>query len=313
MRDLRTIRWLRDAERAGEAAMGRSLSCVLCGESLRRIFFIADEARFWRCVRCGLVQMNPIPKMEESGEDYSGFDLTRYREFVAKFRVPQYERDLALVGKYAAKGQLLDIGSGTGEFLGVAGRFGFQAIGIELSPTAFDIARRKYSIVRGGWEDVSFKDGMFDVVTLWSVLEHIPAPSALLRRTWSWLRPGGLLALRVPDVRGLLPNVALWLYRITLGSIDSPLRIIYQLGWHSKHFYGFDSETLCRLLETAGFEVRLLKSENSFDCKSLDLRMNYLPKMAFSGTAARAALAAIFFLATLLDKKDEIVLVAEKI
>ena len=257
--------------------------------------------------------MAPIPETEEAGDDYAGFDLTRYREFMTMFRIPQYERDVSFIRKYAESGRLLDIGCGTGEFLDVAARNGFQAFGLEPSPKAYEIARKSHPVARGELKDVSFKENHFDVITLWSVLEHVPEPWDFLHRLHSILREKGLLALRLPDVRGLLPSLALWIYKISLGRIGSPLGIIYQLDWHSKHYYGYDRGTLGRLLEKNGFEVLDSRSENSFDYRSLDLRMDYLPIKRIARRIAKGALGAVLFLAKALKKEDELVLIARKI
>lgn len=293
--------------------MNDSFSCTLCrGRRVKPLFAIHDY-RFWRCADCRLVQMVPIPETEEAGDDYAGFDLTRYREFMTMFRIPQYERDVSFIRKYAESGRLLDIGCGTGEFLDVAARNGFQGFGLEPSRKAYEIARKSHDVVRGELKDVSFKENHFDVITLWSVLEHVPEPSDFLRRLHSILREKGLLALRLPDVQGLLPSLALRIYKISLGRIGSPLSIIYQLDWPSKHYYGYDRETLGRLLAKSGFEVVDSRSENSFDYRSLNLRMDYLPIKRIARRIAKGALGVVLFLAKALKKEDERVLIARKI
>ncbi len=256
--------------------------------------------------------MVPIPETEERGEDYAGFDLTRYRKFIAMFRIPQYERDVSFIQKYAESGRLLDIGCGTGEFLDVAEKKGFQVYGLEPSPKAHEIARTSHPVIRGELKDVNFKEKHFEVITLWSVLEHVPKPRDFLRRLHSILKEKGLLALRLPDVEGLLPSLALLIHRISLGCIASPLRIIYQLDWHSKHYYGYNCETLARLLEESGFEVVDSRSESSFDYRSLDLRMDYLPIKRFHRRIAKGVLGTALFLAKALKKEDELVLIARK-
>jgi SAM-dependent methyltransferase len=50
---------------------------------------------------------------------------------------------LRLAGSGALSGALLDAGCGTGEHTILAGRYGARALGIDLSPRAIDIARRK--------------------------------------------------------------------------------------------------------------------------------------------------------------------------
>lgn len=123
---------------------------------------------------------------------------------------------------------------------------------------------------------------------------------------------GGILALRLPDAKGLLTSLALCLYKISLGRIASPLSVLYQLDWHYKHFYGYDRRTAGRLLDANGFEVIGLRSENGFDYRSLDLRLDYISGNRFARKAVRGALGAVSILAKLLRKEDELVLIARK-
>jgi 2-polyprenyl-3-methyl-5-hydroxy-6-metoxy-1,4-benzoquinol methylase len=39
----------------------------------------------------------------------------------------------------------------------------------------------------------------YDIITLNKVLEHVPDPIAMLRRTLDWLKPGGFVYVEVPD------------------------------------------------------------------------------------------------------------------
>jgi SAM-dependent methyltransferase len=292
--------------------MPSSFPCALCGERDHRLYFAVQEGRFWRCAGCGLIQMHPLPENLPIGEDYAGFDLETYQKFLAMFRIPQYERDAASILELAKGMRLLDIGCGTGEFLTVAERSGFRAVGLEPSKTAFAIARKAHPVLRGEWSTVNFKDGTFDVVTLWSVLEHVPEPWACLRRIRGLLRQDGILALRVPEARGLLPALAVGLYRLSLGRIVAPLRVLYQLDWHYKHYYGFDRRTIRRLVESNGFEVVGLRLENSYSPPSLHLRMDYLPVPRLARKIVVAGLNGVLGLAKAFHLEDEVVLLARK-
>jgi len=286
--------------------------CALCGERDHRLFFAVREERFWRCAGCGLIQMHPLPENLPVGEDYAGFDLETYQKFLAMFRIPQYERDAASILERAKGKRLLDIGCGTGEFLTVAERSGFRPVGLEPSKTAFAIARKAHPVLRGELATAGFEADSFDVVTLWSVLEHVPEPSAFLRRIRDLLRQNGILALRVPEVRGLLPSLAVGLYRLSFGRIVAPLRVLYQLDWHYKHFYGFDRWTIRRLLESNGFEVVGLRLENSYSAPSLHLRMDYLPVPRLARKIVAVGLSAVLVLAKAFHLEDEVVLLARK-
>ena len=48
-------------------------------------------------------------------------------------------------------------------------------------------------------DDVALEDGSFDAVFMGDVIEHLPDPGAALDRVHALLRPGGVLALMLPD------------------------------------------------------------------------------------------------------------------
>jgi SAM-dependent methyltransferase len=232
---------------------------------------------------------------------------------MASFRVPQYERDIARMRGYGASGRLLDIGCGTGEFLDVAARSGFSVLGIEPSPTASAIAARTHEVLKTEFLDAETGGRRFDAVVLWSVLEHVPSPAEVLARAAALTEPGGILALRVPDVGGLLPRLALAIHRLSFGRVSAPLRILYQLDWHYGHVTGFDGRNLALAVESAGFEVVSLRRENSFACRGLGRRMDYVRlKSAAAKRVAAAGLGLIGLAARLVGREDELVLVARR-
>ena len=287
--------------------------CALCGqEKLKRQFSLAGHS-FYKCRNCRLIQMSPLPESPKPGDDYSGYDLKKQQRFARAFLVPQSLRAVRFIQKYKKEGKLLDVGCGTGEFLYVARKAGFAATGIEPSETACKLARQKSGVICGELKDIILGESYFDVVTLWSVLEHVPDPLPALKKIYSTLKPDGILALRVPTSRGLLPSLALRLYKISAGKISYPLKVIYQLDWHYKHFYFYDRKNIRLLLEKSGFELAASKRENSFDIRSLDDRMDYLPKARIRRIAFKTALFLILKLSSLLRRQDELVLVARKI
>jgi len=288
-------------------------SCSLCGqEKLKRQFSLAGQG-FYRCRNCRLIQMSPLPESLKPGDDYSGYDLNKQQRFARAFLVPQSLRAVRFIQRFKTEGKLLDVGCGTGEFLEAARTAGFAATGIEPSKAACKIARQKAGVICGELKDIILGESYFDVVTLWSVLEHVPDPLPALKKIYSTLKPDGILALRVPTSRGLLPSLALRLHKISAGKISYPLKVIYQLDWHYKHFYFYNRKSIRLLLEKSGFELAASKRENSFDTRSLDDRMDYLPKGRIRQVAFKTALFLILRLSSLLRRQDELVLVARKI
>jgi SAM-dependent methyltransferase len=69
----------------------------------------------------------------------------------------------------------------------------------DLSKGALEVLAKHGSIVHHGFvQDQKFPDGMFDVIGMFEVLEHVPDDEGLLRELARITRPGGHLALTVP-------------------------------------------------------------------------------------------------------------------
>jgi hypothetical protein len=81
--------------------------------------------------------------------------------------------------------------------------------------------------------------GSFDVVSLWDVLEHTPAPKAEVLETHRLLKENGLLVVNYPDIGS-------WIARMMGRSWVFLLDV---------HLYYFTRATIRKLLEDAGFEV----------------------------------------------------------
>lgn len=77
------------------------------------------------------------------------------------------------------QGALLDVGAGLGFFVKAARERGWDASGVELSAWACDFARGNLQVpmLTGELDDVR---GTFDVLTMWSFLEHTLDPVAAL-------------------------------------------------------------------------------------------------------------------------------------
>lgn len=105
---------------------------------------------------------------------------------------------------------MLDIGAGFGSFVIAARRLGLEAYGIELSwyetvyakgrhETDLPGAERNTLFTQGNGLTLPFKDGVFDAITLWNVMEHVPDAKALLTDVKRVLKTGGILYIICPN------------------------------------------------------------------------------------------------------------------
>jgi len=109
--------------------------------------------------------------------------------------------------------RVLDAGAGRGRLVAELRRRGFDAEGIEPS------RRSAHSAMAAGLpvarRSIAEHDAAgLDAVVLWHVLEHLDDPVSALTRAGSWLRPGGVLLVAVPNRASLQAAIAgpAWLH-----------------------------------------------------------------------------------------------------
>jgi SAM-dependent methyltransferase len=138
--------------------------------------------------------------------------------------------------KPALKGDVLEVGCGTGTFTRLIAACGHKVTGVELNAAYVEEARARVlgnpdvTILQGDATAMAW-DHPFDTVVLLDVLEHIAEDEAFLKRLGAALRPGGNIILKVPAGE--------WLF----GPMDSAIG----------HFRRYSRKTLRDVLERAAF------------------------------------------------------------
>jgi 2-polyprenyl-3-methyl-5-hydroxy-6-metoxy-1,4-benzoquinol methylase len=231
--------------------------CNLCGKGSFQT--VEDGERPFlvlKCLGCGLVFVDPLP---ESAFLATHYDAGYYADWLGKQktrRLRMWERRLRDIDRNTPKGRLLDVGCAAGTFLYLAQKGGWRISGTEYSPYAASFARDllQTDIFCGDLTEAPFADSLFDVVTLWHVLEHVTDPTRCLQTVYRLLKPSGLLVIAVPNVQDYLMRIA---YRIVKGR---PLRL-FSRGDREIHLYHFSAETLQRYLWKTGFHCRKLSPD----------------------------------------------------
>jgi 2-polyprenyl-3-methyl-5-hydroxy-6-metoxy-1,4-benzoquinol methylase len=184
-----------------------------------------------------------LPRYYES-EDYISHTNTKRNLFESLYhmvRTLMLRKKMRLISRYSShKGQLLDIGCGTGDFLLKAQQEGWKVSGIEPNPQARTLAKDKGLEVH----DASYMSGLkpqsYELITLWHVLEHLPNLKEQIQHLTTLLKPGGLLVVAVPNFKSYDAQY----YKSDWAAYDVP-----------RHFWHFSKNAIAKLFGTYDFVV----------------------------------------------------------
>ena len=165
--------------------------CILCGSCEKEQLFQQGEWTVYRCLQCGLGVLEPRPSQERLASLYrDSYFVTRYDEGAQpgteamRKRLSWETHRIRFFEPFLKTGRVLDIGSGRGYFLLACRERGYEVEGFDVSDDAAEYVRNTLDIpvTTGNIEDAPFKEGSFDVVTIWHALEHMENPRAYLDR-----------------------------------------------------------------------------------------------------------------------------------
>ncbi len=228
------------------------IGCSLCGETTFQALFHPKDRRRgkWqyrvvRCPSCGFFYRQPGIKPERLGDlyakNYSKFLKGKYGD---RKRIRRYEMVMDAFDPVFSDGsgrRLFDFGCGNGLYLDTAYDRGFDTYGVDLSPDSIDVARTKPSgqnaYFGNPMEVPEIAAGGFDVITLWSVLAHLPCPVEDFQMLHGLLAPGG----------------ALLVLTVNANSLQLKQDRNNWTGFTKNHLKFFSPTTLPLLLKKAGF------------------------------------------------------------
>jgi 2-polyprenyl-3-methyl-5-hydroxy-6-metoxy-1,4-benzoquinol methylase len=248
-------------------------ACPACLAATIAPYCRRQEANYFICRSCALIFQHPLPTGDSmvawADEEYAS---GAYRDYVEArpMKIRHFEDRLADIGDRVRPGRLLDVGCSCGYFLEVAASRGFEVHGVEFSRNAIAAASPtvRDRIVQGTLENLPI-DGLFDVVSAFDLIEHVPEPRALLRRCASLLKPGGTLLLSTPDTGHFLRFV---------------MRSRWPMLQPMQHLFLFSRRALARTLQTEGFED--VSVDTAYKTLSADYLINQIKPLnpLLSGT-----------------------------
>ncbi len=288
------------------------IKCHICGNQDAKLAYSLKLCKIYRCQKCNALFTDQDSLRHKQGKDmYSAEYFTEthpnffkessadYQKHLGKSKKLQaFLRELKILKRHKPKGKLLDIGCATGVFLDMAQKEGFDAYGVELSDYASKYAEEKFklNVFNGKLEDSKFKKKMFDVITMWDFIEHVPDPVGILKKARELLKDDGIIVIQTTNDDSFMCKAADAIYKITGGLISKPSELVHPIH----HITHFSRKTLLNMIKNVGL-------------KPVHIETSEIPLDNVEGSSVlKAAVAVVYAIAWALNSPFEIKVIAKK-
>lgn len=205
-----------------------------------------------KCQSCNFIFTNPRPSDKNIDKYYISDKYISHTNTNQGFleKIYQIIRKIAINGKfkliksYIKKGNILDIGCGTGNFLNKCKNHGWKTKGVEPSKIARDQAIKNYNLDVQASTELSGLNNKFDIITMWHVLEHVTNLNETIIDLHSLLSDHGKLIIAVPNINSYDASY----YQKYWAAYDLPI-----------HLYHFTEDSISILFKNHNF--KLIKSK----------------------------------------------------
>jgi 2-polyprenyl-3-methyl-5-hydroxy-6-metoxy-1,4-benzoquinol methylase len=252
--------------------------CDICGNKHFEILHkmndkaldIKEDFNLFKCLKCGVIFINPQPSFKELGKHYKGdyYSLkkiqTKEESRKVKFRISLYDTYFNPKNKNLIKKilflpiinymrgiiispgkKILDVGSGSGQFLYEIKELGLDVYGVE--PGNFDkesVNKHNLKIKKMDLIAAKFSNNFFDLITINQVLEHVSNPTDTIKELYRILSKKGILIIGVPNTNSL----AYKLFKKNWYQLDVP-----------RHLFDFSDKNLVEKLKKEGFKIKRIR------------------------------------------------------
>lgn len=254
----------------------KNLLCNLCGSPRHTVLVTqlrdgTTRFKVHRCTTCGHVQLLPKPTPAEDAAYYNKNLQDRARRKKIEYRTLRdnnaFDTRRHVVQfntlKIRRNARVLDIGAGYGFFVDALHAAGYSRVeGVEISDERRAIARRHTAVPIHNIDvnDARHDAGIFDVITVFHVLEHMTDPVGFLKNIKRMLATGGRLIVEVPNADELLLET-------------SPAYNAFY--WIRAHLNYFTRGTLSRCFRGAGFKSVKIQYQQRYGLNNLCNWLNY--------------------------------------
>lgn len=240
------------------------VACPACGERRQRPMWRRDGFAFVQCEVCQTGYVNPRPPPDvldwhyRNSQSHVLWAEQIYPQSEASRRAhihaPRVSRVIEICEARGLKsgGTLVEVGPGFGTFCVEAKSRGWfsKIVAVEPTPSNAKACRdRGVEVLEVQIENARLPAGQADVVTSFEVIEHLSSPRAFVEGCASILRPGGLLVLSCPNLKG---------FELATLGIRSP-------SVDPEHLNYFHPESLSRLLSRCGLNVLEVLTPGALD------------------------------------------------
>lgn len=205
----------------------------------------------WHCSDCTARFTQDVPDLAGVGAFYQSDDYVSHSDTKEGLINQLYHRvrNITLLSKRKliqtasgfSLGKLLDVGCGTGAFLGVMAKAGWDVLGLEPDPGAREKGKQLHGVPVEAVEQLfSLPKGGYDVITMWHVLEHVHALQDYVKQLKTLLAPGGTLVIAVPN------------YTSKDAQYYGPYWAAYDVP---RHLYHFSPASMRQLMQQHGLKV----------------------------------------------------------
>lgn len=232
-----------------------AIQCPLCGSSkksvLRTRVRYGIRRKVFTCGSCAMVYLEPAKggmKQFYAGKEYRkrygpvlghASAAKKVFETYALYQQPIVDQLKPILKKDM---KVLDVGCSAGQFLNSLKGLVRTRVGLELSADEVAFIRKElgFKVYDRPIEEVTIKEGPFDLITCLQTLEHVENPVNFLRHLGKNLKPNGYLYLELPNIDDVL---------ITRYEVSGYADFYYR----EPHLSYFSKKTLRDAVKKAGF------------------------------------------------------------
>ena len=189
-----------------------------------------------------------------------------------------------LARRYGTRGaRLLEVGSGMGHLVAQL-EDTFETVGLDLNHWAVKASKsvvNKSSLQTASAQELPFEDGVFNVVIIKHIVEHLPNPEKAINEIGRVTAKDGYLILATPN----------------LGSLLKPWKGEKWIGYQDPtHISLKQPQEWLELIQNAGFELKRVFSDGFWDVPYIRYVPKQIQKLLFGSLGGLQAITGFVFL-----------------